>query len=84
MNRDTLLKENFGSDLNKLTKSEFDELLRLTEGHSVKSSAELTDVGAETLRTRRKKIYKKLYMKGGVHILSSLLNLALRKLSAEN
>ena len=65
-----------------LTPAERAELLRIAQGFACKDSASSANVSPETIRARRKRIYRKLGVGGANEALSSLLALSLRHLSS--
>ncbi len=64
-----------------LTPAEKAELLRIAQGFASKDSARSADLSNETIRTRRKRLYRKLGVSGANEITSSLLMLALHALA---
>lgn len=66
----------------RLTPAERAELLRIAQGLHCKDSAGIASVSPETIRARRKRIYRKLGVGGANEALSSLLALSLRELAA--
>jgi DNA-binding CsgD family transcriptional regulator len=65
----------------RLTPAERVELLRIAQGFACKDSASSANVSPETIRARRKRIYRKLGLAGAGETLSSLLALALAQLA---
>jgi DNA-binding CsgD family transcriptional regulator len=65
-----------------LTPAERSEVLRLAQGFACKDSAAAANVSPETIRARRKRIYRKLDVPGSGELISSLLALSLRMLSS--
>jgi DNA-binding CsgD family transcriptional regulator len=65
-----------------LTPAERSEVLRLAQGFACKDSAAAANVSPETIRARRKRIYRKLDVPGSGELISSLLALSLRMLAA--
>jgi DNA-binding CsgD family transcriptional regulator len=65
-----------------LTPAECVEVQRIAQGFACKDSAAAGDVSPETIRARRKRIYRKLGVSGAGEVLSSLLGLALQRLAA--
>jgi DNA-binding CsgD family transcriptional regulator len=65
-----------------LTPSERAEVLRIAQGFACKDSASATSTSPETIRARRKRIYRKLGVSGAAETLSSLLALSLQRLDA--
>jgi DNA-binding CsgD family transcriptional regulator len=66
-----------------LTPAERSEVLRLAQGFACKDSAAAANVSPETIRARRKRIYRKLDVPGSGELISSLLALSLRMLSSD-
>jgi DNA-binding CsgD family transcriptional regulator len=64
-----------------LTPAERAEVLRIAQGFACKDSASAAGVSPETIRARRKRIYRKLDVPGSGELLASLLALSLRMLS---
>src|SRR5512141_2346490 len=69
------------TDGNNLTPAERAEVLRIARGFACKDSAASANVSPETVRARRKRIYRKLRVAGAGEVLSSLLAAALHSLS---
>jgi len=65
----------------KLTPAERAEVLRISQGFACKDSASAADVSPETIRARRKRIYRKLDVSGATEVLAKLLALSLDMLS---
>ena len=65
-----------------LTPAERSEVLRLAQGFACKDSAAAANVSPETIRARRKRIYRKLDVPGSGELISSLLALSLRMLAS--
>jgi DNA-binding CsgD family transcriptional regulator len=65
-----------------LTPAERSEMLRLAQGFACKDSAAAANVSPETIRARRKRIYRKLDVAGSGEIISALLGLSLRMLAS--
>jgi DNA-binding CsgD family transcriptional regulator len=63
-----------------LTPAERAEVLRMAQGFACKDSAAATDVSPETIRARRKRIYRKLDVSGAGELISTLLALSLKML----
>src|SRR5512133_3017276 len=63
-----------------LTPSERAEVLRMAQGYACKDSAAAANVSPETIRARRKRIYRKLKISGAGELISALLALSLRML----
>jgi len=64
-----------------LTPAERAEVLRIAQGFACKDSAAAANVSPETIRARRKRIYRKLDLSGSGELISGLLALSLRLLS---
>ncbi len=65
-----------------LTPSERTEVMRIAQGFAAKDSAEAANLSPETIRARRKRIYRKLGMRGGaIEVIAALLALSLRTLA---
>ena len=64
-----------------LTPAERAEVLRIAQGFACKDSASAAGVSPETIRARRKRIYRKLDVPGSAELLAKLLALSLRMLS---
>jgi DNA-binding CsgD family transcriptional regulator len=64
-----------------LTPAERAEVLRIAQGFACKDSASAAGVSPETIRARRKRIYRKLDVPGSGELLASLLALSLRMLA---
>ncbi len=64
-----------------LTPAERSEVLRLAQGFACKDSAAAANVSPETIRARRKRIYRKLAVPGSGELISSLLALSLESLA---
>ena len=69
-------------DRRGLTPAERAELLRIAQGFACKDSASSANVSPETIRARRKRIYRKLGVGGANEALSSLLAISLRQLAS--
>lgn len=67
---------------NALTPAERTEVLRIAQGFGCKDSAAAADVSPETIRARRKRIYRKLSLSGANEVISTLLAQSLRALAA--
>ena len=65
-----------------LTPAERAEVLRIAQGFACKDSASSANVSPETIRARRKRIYRKLGVGGANEALSSLLALSLQQLAS--
>ena len=64
-----------------LTPAERSEVLRMAQGFACKDSAAAAGVSPETIRARRKRIYRKLDVPGSSELISALLALSLQMLS---
>jgi DNA-binding CsgD family transcriptional regulator len=64
-----------------LTPAERAEVLRMAQGFACKDSAAGANVAPETIRARRKRIYRKLDLGGAGELISALLALSLRMLA---
>ena len=64
-----------------LTPAERAEVLRIAQGFACKDSAAAAGVSPETIRARRKRIYRKLAVPGSGELIASLLSLSLKMLS---
>jgi DNA-binding CsgD family transcriptional regulator len=69
-------------DRASLTPSERAEVLRMAQGFACKDSAAAGNVSPETIRARRKRIYRKLDLSGSGELISALLALSLRMIAA--
>lgn len=65
-----------------LSPAERVEVLRIGQGLSCKDSAQLAGISAETVRARRKRIYRKLQVPGSIELASALLDVSLDLLAA--
>jgi DNA-binding CsgD family transcriptional regulator len=63
-----------------LTPAERSEVLRMAQGFACKDSAAAANVSPETIRARRKRIYRKLHLAGSGELISVLLALSLQML----
>jgi DNA-binding CsgD family transcriptional regulator len=81
MNALTRVSESF-TERKHLTPAEHAELLRIAQGYACKDSAAAAGVSPETIRARRKRIYRKLGVSGAGETLSCLLAVALRQLAS--
>jgi DNA-binding CsgD family transcriptional regulator len=63
-----------------LTPAERSEVLRMAQGFACKDSAAAANVSPETIRARRKRIYRKLNLAGSGELISVLLALSLQML----
>ena len=64
-----------------LTPAERSEVLRMAQGFACKDSAAAAGVSPETIRARRKRIYRKLNLAGCGELISVLLALSLQMLA---
>jgi DNA-binding CsgD family transcriptional regulator len=64
-----------------LTPAERSEVLRMAQGFACKDSAAAAGVSPETIRARRKRIYRKLDLSGSGELISTLLALSLTMLA---
>ena len=64
-----------------LTPAERAEVLRIAQGFACKDSAAAAGVSPETIRARRKRIYRQLAVPGSRELLASLLSLSLKMLA---
>lgn len=65
-----------------LTPYERAEVLRIARGFACKDSAAAAGISPETIRARRKRIYRKLGTAGATETLSVLLSLSLRRMAS--
>jgi DNA-binding CsgD family transcriptional regulator len=68
-------------DGRKLTPAERAEVLRIAQGFACKDSAMAGDVSPETIRARRKRIYRKMDLNGSGELVARLLGLSLGMLA---
>ena len=66
----------------RLTPAERAEVIRIAQGFTCKDSASAANVSVETIRARRKRIYRKFRVAGAGETLSALLAFSLQLLSA--
>jgi DNA-binding CsgD family transcriptional regulator len=64
-----------------LTPAERAEVLRIAQGFACKDSAAAANVSPETIRARRKRIYRKVQVGGSSELISRLLSLSLSMLA---
>jgi DNA-binding CsgD family transcriptional regulator len=64
-----------------LTPAERAEVLRMAQGFACKDSAAAADISPETIRARRKRIYRKLDVSGSSELISTLLTISLGMLA---
>ncbi len=69
------------TDTIQLTPAERSELLRIAQGFACKDSAAAAEVSPETIRARRKRIYRKLGVAGAGEVVSALLAISLEELA---
>jgi len=67
-------------DREGLTPAERVEVLRLAQGFACKESAAAAEISPETIRARRKRIYRKLKVKGAGGVVAGLLGMTLELL----
>jgi DNA-binding CsgD family transcriptional regulator len=65
----------------KLTPAERGEVLRIAQGFACKDAAAAAGISPETIRARRKRIYRKLDVAGSNEVISSLLARAVKMLA---
>jgi DNA-binding CsgD family transcriptional regulator len=65
----------------RLTPAERAEVHRMAQGYACKDSAAAANVSPETIRARRKRIYRKLDLAGAGDLMSRLLAMSLELLS---
>ncbi len=66
----------------RLTPSERVEVLRIAQGFACKDSAAAANVSPETIRARRKRLYRKLGVCGSSEVTARLLGLTLGMIAA--
>src|SRR6266516_5461059 len=64
-----------------LTPAERAEVLRMAQGFACKDSAAAAGISPETIRARRKRIYRKLDLSGSGELISTLLTMSLAMLA---
>ncbi len=64
-----------------LTPAERAEVIRMAQGFACKDSATAANVSPETIRARRKRIYRKIDLRGSGELISRLLALSLKMLA---
>ncbi len=64
-----------------LTPAERAEVIRMAQGFACKDSAAAANVSPETIRARRKRIYRKIDLSGSGELISRLLALSLKMLA---
>ena len=70
------------TDGTSLTAAERAEVLRIAQGFACKDSAAAAAVSPETIRARRKRIYRKLAVPGSCELIAVLLGRALQMVAA--
>ena len=65
----------------KLTPAERAEVLRIAQGFACKDSAAAAGVSPETIRARRKRIYRKIAVPGSGEVIATMLAMSLKMLS---
>jgi DNA-binding CsgD family transcriptional regulator len=68
-------------DRARLTPAERAEVLRIAQGFACKDSAAAAGVSPDTIRARRKRIYRKLALEGSREVVVALLALSLEMLA---
>jgi DNA-binding CsgD family transcriptional regulator len=66
-----------------LTPAERSEVLRLAQGFACKDSAAAADISPETIRARRKRIYRKLGVSGSGELVATMLTMSLSMLATD-
>jgi DNA-binding CsgD family transcriptional regulator len=69
------------SEGSPLTPAERAEVLRIAQGFACKDSAAAAGISPETIRARRKRIYRKLDVAGSGALIASMLRLSLELLA---
>ena len=64
-----------------LTPAERSEVLRMAQGFACKDSAAAANISPETIRARRKRIYRKLDVSGAGELISAMLTMSLAMLA---
>ena len=64
-----------------LTPAERAEVLRIAQGFACKDSASAAGVSPETIRARRKRIYRKLGVPGSGELIATLLGFSLKMIT---
>ena len=64
-----------------LTPAEHAEVLRIAQGYACKDSAAAAGIASETVRARRKRIYRKFDVPGSSELISQMLALSLAMLA---
>jgi DNA-binding CsgD family transcriptional regulator len=65
-----------------LTPAERTEVMRMAQGFACKDSAAAAAISPETIRARRKRIYRKLDVPGAGDLIAALLALSLKMLAS--
>jgi len=65
-----------------LTPAERAEVLRIAQGYACKDSAAAAGIASETVRARRKRIYRKFDVPGSSELISQMLALSLAMLAS--
>jgi DNA-binding CsgD family transcriptional regulator len=65
----------------KLTPAERAEVLRIAQGFACKDSAAAAGISPETIRARRKRIYRKLELSGSSDVIATLLARSVKMLA---
>lgn len=68
-------------DSQRLTAAERAEVHNMAAGMCVKDSAQASGISVETVRARRKRIYRKLNLEGAHSVMQCILALTLNKLA---
>lgn len=68
-------------DAQKLTAAERGEIHSMAAGMCVRDSAKAADISLETVRARRKRIYRKLNLEGAHSVMQELLAISLNRLA---
>jgi len=66
----------------RLSAGERLEIMRMAQGYACKESANLAGISYETIRARRKRVYRKLSVDGATEVTSSLLRFSLLLMAA--
>lgn len=66
----------------KLTPAERAEVLRIAQGFACKDSAAAAGISPETIRARRKRIYRKLELSGSSDVIATLLARSVKMLAS--
>ncbi len=65
-----------------LTPTERAEVTRIAKGMTCKQSADVAGISPDTVRARRKRVYRKLDLSGGNSIIAELLAAAIKRMAA--